>query len=375
MTDRVAVALCGVPTTTVDRIRQWMEQHESMDLAVAYGVADPEALLERMAHEPVHGVVIHAGLGLEGLSFAQDLLAAGYQAVCLAGAAERLHLRQRAGELGVACCPDLEPARLANLLRSLLGLSSSPAAEGQVIACHSPRGGAGTSTLLLHLAQTLHGRGRNVAVVEVGGGGSAIPLLGLRPGGGWEPLLPELRAGLAGRPDGPETLARSLVEAAPGLHLLPSGGPAVMDQVGPDEVDAVLQLLPACGISYIFIDTGSDLTLPTAAALAAAHTVCLVALPDPVSAFRLAQVHEVLVGLQVPPDRIIPVVNRTRDALPQRLVEVLEFLRLRPPVRIPEEAKPPVDSSGRFTGFKPGSGADKALDALLEQLTLEVSRA
>ncbi len=370
----IAIALCGVPQPAVDRIRQWMEQHESMELTIAYGVTDPGALLEQLPLEPVHGVILHAGLGMEGLSFAQELLAAGYQAVCLAGTAERLHLRQRAAEVGLACCPDLEPARLASLLRSLLGLSTTAAADGQVIACHSPRGGAGTSTLLLHLAQSLHGRGRNVAIVEVGGYGSAIPLLGLRPGPGWEMLLPELRAGLAGRPNGPEVLARALVEVLPGLHLLPSGGPTVMDQVGPEDVDAVLHLLPACGFSYILIDTASDLTLPTASALASAHAICLIALPDPVSAFRLAQTQEALAGLQIPLDRIIPVVNRTRETVPQRLTEVLEFLRLRPAVRVPEESKPPVDAgTGRFSGFRAGSGAAKSLDALLEHLTMEVS--
>lgn len=374
MTTSIAIALCGLSPLAASRITTWLAGHEAMKLQVAYAVDSAAGLLERLASQPVHGVIIDSSLGLEGVSFARDLLEAGYTAVGLAGTVDRPHVRQRAAELGLPVCADYEPTRLAAMLRHLLGLSEGEVAEGQVIAFHSPRGGAGTSTLLLQMARLLNERGHNVAVVEVGGGGSAVPTLGLRPDGGWSDLLPALRPALGGDPDGPMLVSRSLVEVGPGLHLLPSGGPAIMDQVGADEVESVLRLLPITGIEYILVDTSAEMTLPTAAALAAAHAICLIALPDPISAFRLVQVQDALTGLQVFPDRIHPVINRTRDAIPQRLQEVLEFLRYRPTLRVPEEPKSPVDPAGRFTGFRPGSGAAKAVESLLEALAPETNR-
>lgn len=371
MTATIAIALCGIPAVQSNRIASWMTQHEAMQLHIACAVASPDLLLERLAIQPVHGVIVDGSLGLEGVSFARELLAAGYTAVGLAGTADRPQIRMRAAELGLPVCPDYEPSRLAAMLRQLLGLSEGAAAEGRIIAFHSPRGGAGTTTLLLQMARQLQGQGRSVAVVEVSGGGGAIPLLGLSSRGGWNELLPQSRPSLAGDPNGPVLVSHALVEAAPGLHLLPSGGPATMDQVSVDEVESVLHLLPVTGIEYILIDTAAELSLPTAAALAAAHAICLIALPDPVSAYRLVQTQEVLAGLRVAPERIHPVINRARDPLPARLQEVLEFLRYRPAIRIPEESKPPVDPAGQFAGFRPGSGAARAMENLMAALALD----
>jgi cellulose biosynthesis protein BcsQ len=375
MTALIAVGLCGLPPAVANRIATWLQSHPDLGLQVAFAADSAETLLAQLAAHPTHAVVIDGRLGLEGVSLAQELVAAGYRGVCLAGTADRRHVRQRASEAGLATCPDYEPARLAAVLRNLLGFTEGRPAEGRVIAFHSPRGGAGTTILLLHLAQVLNARGQNVAVVEVGGGGSAIPLFGLRPAGGWAELLPALQTDLAGDPDGPAILARALVEAAPGLYLFPSGGPAIMDQIGPAEVEAVLQLLPACGFSHILVDTSPELTLPTAAALAAAHRICLVALPDNTSAFRLVQSQSVLSDLRIPLDRIQPVINRVRENVDQRLTEALEFLRYRPVIRIPEESRPPLDATGRFAGFRPGSGAAKAIAGLIDLLLMEVTPA
>ncbi|MFZ5814872.1 MAG: AAA family ATPase [Bacillota bacterium] len=369
MSPILSVALCGLPSAIADRIRTWLEQQGGTDLRIAFAAASPGELLERMASQPVHGVLLDAGLGLEGISFAQELLQAGYRAVCLAGTAERQHLRLRAAEAGLHTCPDYEPARLITALRQLLGLESGAAAAGLVIAAHSLRGGAGATSLLLHLARRLNQQGQSVALVEVSGCGGAVPLLGLRPEGGWSALLPAPGPGLATHPEGLALLSQALVEVAPGLHLLPSGGPVRMDQLGADEVEAVLQLLPACGIDTILVDGAPELTLPTAAALAAAHRVCPIALPDPVSAFRLVQSQEALAGLQIPAARIRPIINRAREGVPTQLQEAMKFLGYPPPLCVPEESKPPVDAGGRFAGFRPGGGADRALESLLQELS------
>lgn len=372
MSSPIAIALCGLPDQAARRISAWLAQHLSMGLQVALTADSPDRLLEQLAAQPVHGVVLDGSLGLEGLSFAQELLTAGYTAVCLAGTGDRPQIRQRAGELGLSCCPDYEPERLVTTLRRLLGLIHGAAAtDGQVITFHSPRGGAGTSTLLMHLAFALQGRGGNVVVVETGGAGNAVPLLGLRPERGWSEI--PLTADLSGDADAPGLISRALIEVQPGLYLLPSGGPAIMDQVEPGHLEATLRLLPACGFTHLLVDTASELTLLTATALTAADMLCLVTLPDPISAFRLMQMQEILAGLRLDPGRIQPVINRSRESLPQRMTEVLDFLGCRPPLRISEEARPPHDSTGRFVGFRPGSGAAKALQTLLEHLTTEVT--
>lgn len=368
----VQVALCGLPPAEVRQIATWLAQRPGLGLTVSDAADSPEGLLQQLATRPAHCVVLDAGLGPGALSLARALREAGYPAVCVIG--DRPDLHPWAEESGVALCPDYRPERVADELRRLLGLPADAAPAAQVLACFSPRGGAGTTTLLLSLAHLLGGAGRNIVIVETGGCGGLVPFLGLRPAGSWGDIAPDA-ARLTPGVTGPELLSRALIEVRPGLHLLASGGPAAMDQLAAEDVEALLHLLPGCGFDTILIDTGAEVTLPTATALTLAQRICLLALPDVVSAFRLARVHELLAALRIPADRIFPVINRAREPVPPQLLEVLRFLGLRPPVRIPEESRPPVDPSGRFVGFRQGSGAAVAVRTLLESLMLEVSPA
>jgi MinD-like ATPase involved in chromosome partitioning or flagellar assembly len=373
MSDRVCVALCGVPAGAATRIAVWLQEHPGLGLAVGARADSPEALLESLHSSPAHAVVIDSLLGLEGISLGQELMAAGYRAVAVVDAAGRALVRQRAAELGLTVLPDYEPAKATALLRRLVGLSQEGApGGGRIIACHGVRGGAGTSVLALTLALSLARQGARTALVETCSSASVLPMLGLKAGGGWIELLPALTPDLEGNPHGPATVARCLLTTQPGgeadLALLPTGGPLVMDQVGAEETELVLNLLPACGFDYIVVDTGAELTIPSAATLAAAHAVCLVAAPDAVSAHRLVQTQEVLAHLGVADGQVLLVVNRVKESLPQPLVEVLQFLRCRRPLQIPHENKRPLDTTGRFAGFKPGSQAARAIEGLVQSL-------
>jgi len=372
MTQPLQVALCGMAPAAAARFQDWLEAHPAMGLQVTLSVPDVDTLLERLSASPSHAVLVDASLGLEGLSLAQELSAAAYAVLCVASLGSPPLVRRRATELGIALCPDADPARIAAALRHLLGLASGAPAAGQIIAFHSPRGGAGTSSLLLHLARTLRDRGGAVAVVELGCCGGAVPLLGLRPGGGWAELRDLSPEGLAGSPEGAQRIAGALVEAEPGLHLMSSAGPAAMDELHPELVEAVLRLLGPCGYSYVLVDTPAEMTVRTAAALTAADVVCLVGLPDAVSAYRLVQVEALLGELQVPPGRVRLVLNRVREQVPPSVEEALAFLPYRPPLRVPEEARLGGDGAGRFSGLRPGGAGARALDRLLEMLLREV---
>ncbi|MEW8978484.1 MAG: hypothetical protein AB2385_08785 [Symbiobacterium sp.] len=153
MTASFLVALCGLPSSPALRLRQWLEAHPAQQLAVAFEAPDGEALLERLAATPVHAVVFDAGLGLEGLSLGQELAAAGYAVLCTASGPHPPLLSRRAAERGILFCPDPDPARLAATLRQLLGLANGATAAGRILAFHSPRGGAGTTSVVLHLAR------------------------------------------------------------------------------------------------------------------------------------------------------------------------------------------------------------------------------
>lgn len=369
------VALCGLSPAAARSLEGWFASHPALELSVAFATPDVDSLLDRLSTTPAHAVVLDAGLGLEGLSCAQELAAAGYGVLCVFSGPASAPLRRRAADLGLPLCPDADPARIAALLGRLLGLGGGFAGAGHVIAFHSPRGGAGTTSLVLHAARALCGRGQTVAVVEVSGGGGAAPLLGLRPGGGWEELVGVPPEALLGNPSGPERVAAALRPVERGLHLLPSAGPAVMDELHPDLVDAVLRLLGPCGCTFALVDTPAEMTVPAAAAIAAADAVCLIGLPDAVSAYRLVQVESLLAGLQVPPERVRPVLNRWREPAPPSVEEALAFLPYRPAVRVPEEPRPLVEPSGRFSGFRPGGGAARALDRLLDALLQEVTGA
>lgn len=366
------VALCGLPPAEAGAIAARLAGRPGLGLEVSGTAGSAEELLRLLSTRPAHAVVLDAGLGPDGLSLARALRDAGYPAVIVAGATPSPD--PSAADAGVILCPGYQPERIAEELRRLLGLPQEAGPQAQVIALFSLRGGAGVTTLLLALADLLCGAGRSVAVVETGSCGGLIPLLGLRASGGWADLFPDGSRPLPGVIS-PEALSRALIAARPGLHVLTSGGPAAMDRLDPEDVEGVLHLLPACGFDTLLIDAGSEATLPAATAFTLAHRICLVALPDAVSAFRLAQVHELLAALRIPGDRIFPVVNRARDQVPAQVAEVLRFLGLRPPVRIPEEPRPPVDPVGRFAGFRPGGGAAAAVRTLLESLMLEVSPA
>ncbi|MFO7273498.1 MAG: hypothetical protein DIU55_001370 [Bacillota bacterium] len=365
------VALCGLPPAAARRMEEWFSDHPALQLSVAFCAPDVDALLDRLAASPVHAVILDTGLGLEGLSCGRELAAAGYAVLCTASAPAPAGLRRWAADFGLAFCPEADPARAAALLRRLLG-SEARTAAGHVVAFHSPRGGAGTTTLLLQAARRLRDRGQTVAVVEVSGGGGAAPLLGIRPGGGWQELLGVLPEALLGDPAGPERVAAALRAVEPGLFLLPTAGPAAMDELHPDLMEAVLRLLGACGCSWALVDTPAEMTLAAAAALAAADAVCLISIPDAVSAYRLAQVEPLLTSLQVPAERVRLVLNRWREPAPPAVEEVLAYLPYRPAVHVPDDTRPPQDPSGRFAGFRPGGGAARAVDKLVDALVQEV---
>ncbi|MFZ5824382.1 MAG: AAA family ATPase [Bacillota bacterium] len=199
------------------------------------------------------------------------------------------------------------------------GSGSTAAAGGgpiaRVITVHSPKGGAGSSTVAAHLAVSLARQGANTMLVDMALYGNAAAILKVQQRGhGLGELLSALEHEQH-KVDSPEVAAileRCLVQVEVGgrpLWILPAAPPRRMYEIKGPSTEAFIAHLAAMPFDYVVIDTSSELSERTLATLATADNVLLLSTPEVTAAWNLFQLREVL-GLISPKGQIALVVNR-----------------------------------------------------------------
>lgn len=229
------------------------------------------------------------------------------------------------------------PPRVAGRLQSVPGPSAPPVplpAGPRVITVYSPAGGSGKTLLATHLAAGLARQGRRTVLADLAQFGAVAPAF--RQGGQGKGLsnlasILDQDPRLAQSPRFGEYVRQAVLTVRTGgaaLDLLPAPHPARADQIRAEQIEAVLRNLQALHYERIVVDTGSDLSPRTAAALTASTLVLAPVPPDFTAAFHCLQLREMLQALAVPRHRVAVVVNRWRTDVAFSLDEFRELVRL-----------------------------------------------
>ncbi|MEZ5291458.1 MAG: AAA family ATPase [Vicinamibacterales bacterium] len=189
-----------------------------------------------------------------------------------------------------------------------------------VVSFLGTKGGTGTTMLAVNCAAELHRlTGKPTVVVDLKPGTGDVGLfLGVRSRFTVLELLDEL-AWLD-----PDAVRAQLAQHACGIHVLPGSGdygrPSSADAV---EVEHVIELLRRTH-DYVVLDTGSQLSAVSAAALHGSDEVHLVANPDLPCLRNLQRLRDLVRLAGVPEDRVRYVLNRASSAavVPLREIEV-----------------------------------------------------
>ena len=197
---------------------------------------------------------------------------------------------------------------------------------GKVIALFGGKGGAGTTSVAVNLAASLHSGKRKppVVLVDVNQHGGDIPLyLDLPTTHSFRDIAADLtRVDLA-------FLASVLTKHESGVHVLPSGYDDLSaGRLNPDCIEPTIKLLQSM-FEFVVIDCGHVLDLTTKKALELSSSIMVVSSLMVPAVHRTKRILELLRGSGVPQDKIelvitryLPhekdVLNETNDILKQK---------------------------------------------------------
>lgn len=206
-------------------------------------------------------------------------------------------------------------------------LPGPESAGAPVIVVHSPKGGAGTSTVAAHLATCWARQGMQVLLIDLSAYGAAAVLCKARQQGmGLEALASTVEMA-------PDCLAPGFdlapyltpLPVTPGrLDLLAGARPHLLDRFTPQQVMALLSLCTQLPYDAVVVDSASEPTVRTLAALETADWLILVATADYTACWNLVNLQDLLQTLRVKAERLL-VLNRftggglSPDELQQRL--------------------------------------------------------
>ncbi|HEY3365649.1 MAG TPA: AAA family ATPase [Symbiobacteriaceae bacterium] len=228
-------------------------------------------------------------------------------------------------QLGLEVVP---AAQVAQHLAQALGLQAAlpraqdeaarPEGRAPIIVLHSPKGGAGTSTVAAHLASYWANQGQQVALVDLAPYGAQAVIFKVQQRSmGMEALIAALETTPAGMTDGSLDLARyraSMAVKFGRLDLLGGARPRIMDRLKADQVGQLLERLAESSYDRVIVDTSTEPAPRNLAALAAADQILLVGDPDFVCGWNMVHLQELL-GILQPTGQTLLVFNRVGSAL------------------------------------------------------------
>jgi pilus assembly protein CpaE len=195
---------------------------------------------------------------------------------------------------------------------------------GKLLAFFGGKGGVGTTSIAVNLAETLNQLPSkpSVALVDVNQHGGDLPLyLDLQPTHSFRDIASDLS-----RLD-QAFLIRVLTKSESGLQVLPSGYDDLSTgRLSPDVVDAVLRLLQA-NFDYVVIDCGHVLDLTTKKALELSTWIYVTSTLMVPVVHRTKRILELLRGSGFPPNKIRLVMNRYLSTEQDVLSETEEILK------------------------------------------------
>lgn len=238
----------------------------------------------------------------------------------------------------------LNPAELSSSLERLSRRSASGTVSGQVYAVFSSKGGVGTTTVAVNLADALacaHPQGRVAVADLVVSGGEARLLLNVDPA--YDLSYVAERADQIDR----ELLNSVLVPAADGIWLLAAPDrPEAEDTVDASVVSAILQLLKQ-SYNYTVLDCERVLNDRTLAALDVADRIVLLTQLTVASLRSTQRSLAIFRRLGYPNDKLCVVVNRFQSGEVISPADAAEVLKSEIFFKLPNDYKIASDAATR----------------------------
>ena len=249
-------------------------------------------------------------------------------------------------------------------------VSAQPAAGGQVIACHSLRGGTGVSTLACGLSVALAqlwGRPAVLFDLVLAGGHDAL-FLNLPVKLTWADLVAIKPEDI----DAP-TLEQLLVPHPSGVRLLAS--PVRVqdaDLVAADQVQAALGLAQA-RYAWIVADLPHDFRDTTLALLDSATLILVPFAPELASVRSVAAALEVFQALEYPPEKVRLILNWVFPKSPLPQPEIEKALKRKVDLVLPYQPDETLRAINRGEPLTAGA-TPGALGSVLEDYAFGLSR-
>ena len=218
-------------------------------------------------------------------------------------------------------------------------------ARGKIISIHSPKGGTGCSTIAVNLAAALHNDETKVVLVDSNMiFGDIIDLFNMQSA----KTLYDLA--VRGNDLDFQMIEETLVAHESGIHLLAPPGPVQGDNVPTerfvDVIENIRDLYP-----YVLVNTTSDLTEPTVAALEISDLIVLLITQDIPTVARARKFLDTLNLLNIKPERVLVVLNkydRQNDINPELIGK---SIRHEVDVLIPKNVRVVIPSINRGIPF------------------------
>lgn len=197
------------------------------------------------------------------------------------------------------------------------GHSPALSSRGKIISVYSPKGGIGCSTLAVNLAATLHNEETNTVLVDANlEFGDIADLFNLQSSHSVLDL--EQRTGDLDF----QVIEEILITHPSGIRILAAPGPERAEQVSSDQFLEVLEYLRDL-YPYVLVNTTSQLTECTIAALEISDLLILVASQDIPTVARVRKFIDTLPLLAINPERVLVVLNQfdKRSDINQEVIE------------------------------------------------------
>lgn len=238
-----------------------------------------------------------------------------------------------------------EKRKAAQSILASSGYSPSVLARGKIISIHSPKGGTGCSTIAVNLAAALHNDETKVVLVDSNMiFGDIIDLFNMQSA----KTLYDLA--VRGNDLDFQMIEETLVAHESGIHLLAPPGPVQGDNVPTerfvDVIENIRDLYP-----YVLVNTTSDLTEPTVAALEISDLIVLLITQDIPTVARARKFLDTLNLLNIKPERVLVVLNkydRQNDINPELIGK---SIRHEVDVLIPKNVRVVIPSINRGIPF------------------------
>ena len=239
--------------------------------------------------------------------------------------------------------------------------------DSKVVACYSPKGGVGKTTLAVNLAYALATMNKKVALIDLSlQFGEVGVFLDIPKGDTIADMVEEHSLELS-------TIKSYLIRHQSGIHvMLSSSAPEYAELIRPEHVDAILSSLRN-EFDYVFVDMGVSLGDCAIAAMETADTILLVVNEDIAALHDAKRTIKVLEALNQQ-DKVKIVVNK--DGISTITVKnVANLLESTPVLVVPYDLKAAMLAVNRgipMLSCAPNSKASKEIRNYARSLTRRV---